>query len=201
HGALTQAFPVGTGRRPYPWWDANARRAFVARFLRTEVLRGVTVYRFRVSVPSVRIDRVAVPASAVDESGSRPIALDWWYRSETDLWVEPASGVIVKGSQIADQWLANRAGKRRLTVATTELEDTPATVASNLRHAGLRRDALRARAIWPILLGPLVGVMVLAVGMVRSAGLARTSAPRSGARRPRPGAGSRHAPATGRAFR
>jgi hypothetical protein len=113
------------------------------------------------------INRVALPAEAIGRSSSADVELDWWYRSVTDLWVEPATGVIVKGSQGADQWLANGEGARRLTVATTSLVDTPKTVAGNLELSAERRNALIARNVWPFVLGPLIAVLLVALDAVR----------------------------------
>ena len=173
-GALVQAFPRHTDRTSYPWWDASAERAFVARFVREESLHGLRLYRFHVSVAPTMINRVAVPPAALGRSGTADVELDWWYRSETDLWVEPATGVIVKGSQQADQWLANSKGSRRLTVATTDLVDTADTVSTNIRRSAEDRSALHAREAWPLVLGPLIAVMLVAVNATREAELART---------------------------
>ena len=173
-GTLVQAFPLGTRTTSYPWWDGTAERAYVARFVGTAGLQGVSLYRFRITVAPVIIDRIELPPEALHRSGSTPVPLDWWYRSDTDLLVEPTSGVIVRGSQVADQWLANKAGARRLTVATTSLTDTSQTVARNLRYAGELRASLDARKVWPWLVGPLLALALVAAGLVRSELSART---------------------------
>jgi hypothetical protein len=174
HGSLAQAFPLGTRQTSYPWWDGTAERSYVARFVGAASLQGIRLYRFRVSVAPIVIDRITLPPEALDRSGSSPVPLDWWYRSQTDLLVEPASGVIVKGSQVADQWLANRAGARRLTVATTSLVDTPQTIDRNLRVASDLRASLIARTVWPVVLGPLLALALVAAVLVRSELSART---------------------------
>ena len=167
-GALVQAFPVGTEKASYPWWDATAERATVARFVGVAQLNGLPVLRFQVAVAPVVIDHVELPPEALHRTGSSPIPLDWWYRSDTTLWVEPVSGVIVKGSQEADQWLANRAGARRLTVATTSLVDTPRTVERNVRYASQLRAPIQARGGWPLVVGPLMALVAVAATLVRS---------------------------------
>ena len=169
HGALTQAFPPNTKATAYPWWDDTADRVETAAFGGTTNLGGISVYRFDVLVPPVAIDHVDVPAKAAGEAGAGPVSLDWWYRSRTDLLVDPVSGIILKGRQVADQWLADATGTRRLTVATTSLTDTPSTVAANMQLAAAARRPIQARSSWPFLLAPLVAVVLLAAAEAREA--------------------------------
>jgi Porin PorA len=167
HGALTQAFPPGTKPASYPWWDETAQRVFPARFAGRATVDGVPVYVFGVRVAPLGIDRVQVPRAAVGSDAAGQVALDWWYASTTRLWVEPDSGVIVRGTQTADQWLADGAGRRRLTVATTTFTDTPATVRANLAVARQIRAEQQARRTWPVAVGPLLALVLLAGLAVR----------------------------------
>jgi hypothetical protein len=121
-------------------------------------------------VPPLIIDRLDLPREAVGETGSGLIRLNWWYRSDTDLLVEPATGMIVEGSQEAHQWLADAAGQPRRTVAVTNLADTPATVARNIKMAEGYRRALDALRLWPVLLGPLVAMGLFAAAAARPHG-------------------------------
>ncbi|HJP65357.1 MAG TPA: porin PorA family protein [Actinomycetota bacterium] len=166
-GALAQAFPPRTKAESYPWWDGTAQRVVMARFAGEAMLDGRHVYRFDVRVPPIAIDRVAVPRAAVGSDVDGQVALDWWYTSTTRLLVEPASGVIVRGTQSADQWLADGSGTRRLTVATTSFTDTPATVRANLAVADRARSLQQARRTWPLVVGPLLAVALLACVAVR----------------------------------
>src|SRR5205823_7489545 len=95
------------------------------------------------------------------------VSLDWWYRSSTDLLVDPPTGIIVDGSQRANQWLADGRGVRRLTVATTRLADDPETVRQHLALAAGYRRALAALRLWPLLVGPLLALALIAVAVVR----------------------------------
>ncbi len=166
-GSLAQTFPIGTRAATYTWWDGTAGRGFPAKFAGETTAGDLTVYRFRVTVPPLIIDRLDLPREAIGEPGSGPIRLNWWYRSDTDLLVEPATGVIVEGSQVAYQWLADVAGRTKRTVAVTDLADTPATVARNIELAVGYRRALDALRLWPVLLGPMVAMVLFAAAGAR----------------------------------
>lgn len=169
-GALAQTFPVGTKAVTYTWWDGTAARGFPAVFDGETMVDDLTVYRFKVTVPPLIIDRLDLPREAVGETGSGLIRLNWWYRSDTDLLVEPSTGMIVEGSQEAHQWLADAAGQPRRTVAVTNLADTPATVARNIEMTEGYRRALDALRLWPVLLGPLVAMGLFAAAAARPHG-------------------------------
>jgi hypothetical protein len=166
-GSLLQTFPIGTERVTYRWWDGTAERVVEAKFDAESVVDDLKVYRFTVTVPPLIIDRLDLPREAVGEEGSGPIRLNWWYRSDTELLVEPATGVIVEGSQVAYQWLSDPAGRLKRTVAVTDLTDTPDTVARNVSMAEGYRRALDAVRLWPVLLGPLVAMGLFAAAAAR----------------------------------
>jgi hypothetical protein len=91
---LTVRFPADTERRDYDLWDTAVRESFPARFVGTERLDGLQVYRFEQEVPEQVIRSVSVPGALVG-SVEDELEAEVVHSSTTTLLVEPLSGVIV----------------------------------------------------------------------------------------------------------
>jgi DUF3068 family protein len=166
-GALTALFPIGTEKRTYSFWDDNAVKAFPIRYMDTTIVDGLSVYRFHQSVPPMQINHLGLPGSAFGEPELGPtLQLSWWYSGETDVWVEPVTGGIVKASQHADQWLEDPDGKRVLTLATIDAGWDGDTVARAVRDATTQRDQLHLLQNTVPVVGPIAGVVLIVVGLL-----------------------------------
>jgi hypothetical protein len=158
-------FPFGTEQRDYEFFDPNARRAFPARFAGVEQLRGVEVYRFEQQIPPTVTMTQDVPGELAGGAAGTTVSADAVYTDRRTLWVEPTTGSIVNGREEIRQVLRGPQGDGVTLLAGT-LDFTPEAVDSNLALAGGGRDqvVLVTRTL-PIALG-VVGVLLLAGGVV-----------------------------------
>jgi Porin PorA len=85
HLGLGYTFGIDTGKRAYPFFDTVAGRAFPMAYRGTSTIEGLLLYRFEQRVPptAVQIQKL-LPAV---------------YGNLRTVWVEPTTGVIVKGSE------------------------------------------------------------------------------------------------------
>ncbi len=95
---LTVAFPADTARRDYDLWDTTVRQPFSARFVGTERLDGLQVYRFEQEVPAQVIRSIPVPGDLVGSSEDE-LPADIVHSSSRALLVEPVSGVVVSSEE------------------------------------------------------------------------------------------------------
>lgn len=95
---LTVRFPSDTEQRDYDLWDTATRQALPARFVDTERLDGLQVYRFEQEVPAQVIRSVPVPGNLVGSSEDELVA-DVVHSGTRSLLVEPVSGVIVSAEE------------------------------------------------------------------------------------------------------
>lgn len=144
HTGLSYTFPIGTGKKTYPLFDTIAGKAFPATFEGTATIGGLTVYRFVSHVPKTAITIQSVlPGS---------------YTGTTTVWVEPTTGVIVKGEQQITQQFPD--GK---PVFDGTLTFTPATVQDQASFADDQLGKIHIVRWWLPLGLAVVGVALLAV--------------------------------------
>ncbi|WAX57777.1 DUF3068 domain-containing protein [Jatrophihabitans cynanchi] len=85
HTGLDYTFPIDTAKRTYSLFDTIAGKAFPAKYEGSQTLHGLTVYRFVQQIPDTPIKiQSLIPGI---------------YSGTTTVWVEPTTGVIVKGAQ------------------------------------------------------------------------------------------------------
>jgi hypothetical protein len=190
-GSLTLTFPLGATKQNYPWWDTTAKRAFPMVYQGTQVVDGLTVYHFHQTIDPLIINHLTLPGKVIGNPDEASVRLDWWYRADTDVLVEPVTGAVVKGGQQADQWLADSTGARKLTVATTDFTQDDATVKTQADYIRGKLQQLQLAQLYLPLYGPVIGLVLLVAGLFLLGTFGRT--PRSAA-----GAGTREpVPATG----
>lgn len=154
HEGLGYTFPIGTEKKSYPFFDTIAGKAFPARFVGTDTLEGLDVYRFEQQVPTTDIKiQGLLPGS---------------YEGGTTFWVEPTTGVIVKGSQrIVEKFASNGA-----TVFDGTLTFTDKTVKKQADFANSQLTKIGLIRNWiPLALGviglALIGWAVLVLARRR----------------------------------
>jgi hypothetical protein len=173
-GDLTLLMPIGVQPRTYrAFWDSTAKRAFPLVYGDTERLQGLSVYRYHQHVATLRIGTLTLPGKVFGEPSVPSEQLDWMYTAETDVWAEPTTGAIVKASQSADQWLQDAAGVRKLTIATTDVTQTADTTRRIVDLVSSQRGRLELAERWIPQFGPIVGLALIAVGLVLAGGVAR----------------------------
>src|SRR5829696_161873 len=148
HTGISYKFPFGTEKRDYTWWEPNSRQAYPARYVAEEKVQDLTTYKFIQEVPGQELLR----------SGATV-----WFQTTRTVWVEPRSGVIVKGSEQASSSLNNQSGPTIVQFDVTFNEETQQS------QADLAQDAItsiRWVTLWIPLLGLILGLILLIAGVV-----------------------------------
>ena len=95
HEGLSYKFPIDTKKKSYLFFDTVVGKAFPMNYVDTEKLEGLTVYKF------------------VQKIVNQPVytnhVLPSTYTNTRTVWIEPTTGVIVKGSEDLTQTLTGRA--------------------------------------------------------------------------------------------
>jgi DUF3068 family protein len=175
-GSLTLLMPIGVERKSYLFWDVTAKRAFPMEYEATTEESGMTVYHFHQQVSPMQINHLELPGDVVGRPKRASVRLSWWYRADTDIWAEPITGGIVKARQRADQWLEDSRGVRKLTIATTDVVQTPTTVRALANQARSRLTRLRMLEFWLPVVGPAAGLVLIGLGFLLLGGMARPGA-------------------------
>ena len=159
HQGLTLKFPFDTEKTTYQFWDGPAQRALPAAFTRTETLNGVGVYRFEQRIGPLDVGDQEIPGTLAGEPDTPSVQTNIVYTNLKTLWVEPATGIIVKAQQDATQVLETPGGEQVLTLIDAVLTYDEATVERNADDAASGANRLR-------LLGAVLPIAALVLGMI-----------------------------------
>jgi hypothetical protein len=167
HVGLGYTFPLETERRTYGVFDTVARRDFPARFMGTETVAGLRVYRFlKDSVPA-QIGTQDVPGTLIGRPSQRSVTAARWYSDQVTFWVEPVTGVIVRGEERQTQTLRGSDDTDAVTLLDADFVFDDSTVA---RQAALASDG-RGRIRMLTLIGPIVfglaGLGLVVIGLLQ----------------------------------
>ncbi|MFC0030610.1 DUF3068 domain-containing protein [Micromonospora chaiyaphumensis] len=164
HEGLTYTFPFGTEKKTYQYFDNTARKSYPAEYVSTEKLQGLTVYKFEMTIEPVKISEIDVPGHLVG-STQPTVTAGRFYANTRTLWVEPDSGVIVKGQEKQLQTLRDETGADKIKIIDATLvftEDTQKQQAKAAKDA--RGQIALLTTVVPIVLG-LVGLALLLLGL------------------------------------
>ena len=171
HQGLTLKFPFDTRKTTYQFWDGPAQRALPAAFTREEQLNGLTVYRFEQRIDRLDVGDQEIPGTLAGDPDTPSVQTNIVYSNTKTLWVEPATGTIVKAQQDATQVLETQGGEQVLTLLDATLTYDEATVDANADDAASGANSLR-------LFGTILPLAALALGLVAlAAGLVLLRAP------------------------
>ena len=143
HEGVGYTFPLNTKKQTYRMWDAIAQRAADAKFQGTDKLEGLTVYKFDSKVPEtdVKVQKI----------------IQAKYASDTTVYVEPKTGVILKGVQHITYAALGQ------TALDTTLTFTDDTVKSQADFAKDQRNKIVLIQRWIPLILLVVGVVLILI--------------------------------------
>jgi hypothetical protein len=163
HKGLSYEFPIDTEKKSYPFFDTVVGDAFPMDYVDTEKLEGLTVYKFVQKVVN----------QPVYTNGVLPSL----YSNTRTVWVEPTTGVIIKGQEELTQTLTGLASLdpnsalrdpalQNVLALHGTLTFTPATVHNQGLLAKDYLPKVHLARTWLPLIALIVGVLALAGGIL-----------------------------------
>lgn len=173
---LNFKFPFHTEKRTYPWYDSGVGKPVDAKFDGEEKLQGLSVYRFKQSVPPTDVDGRDVPGSLIDKP-EPTVSVRLYYQAEKTLWVEPDTGALIKVRQSVKQELrtSDQNAGNGTAVFDGTLELNKKTVDNNVRVAEDNKSKLWLLTGLPVILWIAGGVLLTAGIVLLLAGRRRTA--------------------------
>jgi hypothetical protein len=168
HRGLSYKFPFGSEKTSYPFFDTTAKVARPMKYQDSEKIQGLTVYRYQMQVGPVQIGELEVPGDLVG-SDEPAVTAPRFYDNTRTVWVEPLSGVIVKGQEKQHQVLRDAAGADALTLIQVTLTFDERT---QKQQGDLAKDA-RSKAALVGTWVPLICLLLAIVFGILAAVLAR----------------------------
>jgi hypothetical protein len=156
-------FPFGTQQKAYPFWDSVIRDAPEARYAGTEQLKGLAVYKFVQDIPDRTVGTQEKLPGTLFGSDQASVTAQIRYANVRTLWVEPETGVIIKGQEEQRRRFAFNGVEVPVLVGTVAYND--ATVSANVDEQASNAAALAAlRTLFPWLLAAL-GLIAAVIGL------------------------------------
>jgi Porin PorA len=163
HTGLTFKFPFNTEKRTYQFWDTTARRAFPATYAGSERIQGLRVYRFEQRFNNVPLDRLEVSGAQAHQPNLATVPATIMYSDVKTIWVEPRTGIIIKGAEDVTQILQTDTGVPVLTAFRGSLSYDQSTISGNVDDAEEAIGQLRLIQ-WTLPIAGLVLGVLLIVG-------------------------------------
>ncbi|MEO3871203.1 DUF3068 domain-containing protein [Nonomuraea sp. B12E4] len=160
-------FPFDVRKQTYKVFNATARKAFGATFVREDTVNGLPVYVFEQDVPPTRTETRALPARVLGIAGATgDVRVDRWYDGKTTFWVEPVTGFPVRQEMRRHEVLKTQDGVERSAAFVGTAKMTERTVGELVRKAEESKDRIGLlRDTIPLVL-LAVGVVLVLVGVV-----------------------------------
>jgi Porin PorA len=176
HEGLSYKFPIDTKKKTYSYFDTVVGKAFPMKYAAKEKLEGLTVYKF--------------VQTMVDQPVYTNNTFPSTYTNTRTVWVEPTTGVIVKGQEQLKQVLTGREsldpnsavtepGLADVVALQGTLAFNPDTVRLQAQLAKDNLPKIHLVRLWLPLISLIAGVLALGASVL----LLR--APRSGGGRRR----------------
>jgi hypothetical protein len=150
HQGLQNKFPFDVEKKTYPYWDDTVNQVVDAKYVGTEEIDGVEVYKFNAVISDA-------PYEVTD-------GVQGTYSKDTTIWVEPVTGAFVNLSYHMEQ--TTDAGDNFITL---DLAYTDDEVADSLSDAKANRDKINLIRNTVPLIGFIAGIPLLIVGLVLTA--------------------------------
>ncbi len=164
-GTISYKFPFDTQQQTYSYFDTTTRQGWPAEFQGTEEVAGLETYHFTQVVDPTPIGEVEVPGALLRQP-VQSVTLDRVFSTTREFWVEPETGIIVRGAEQPQQVLQFAPANVEIPAFSAELEFDDATVDARADDARDAKDSITAvRDTWP-LIGAIAGVVLLILGLL-----------------------------------
>jgi hypothetical protein len=172
HQGLFFKFPFAVQKKTYQWWDGDLGKATNIEFVREETLEGVRTFVFRQTIPKTSTATREVPKALFGDTASDNVTATVNYGNVRTLWIEPNTGVLIKGQEEVEKSLTTDTYPELFTTKGT-IGYSDATVKKNAEDWGSKGRILGFvnGGLTPI--GIIVGVLLLAVGLFLNFGAGR----------------------------
>ena len=163
HEGLFFKFPFDVQRKTYSFWDGDLKRAEPIAYKGMDKLDGVTVYRFQQKLgPEVVRQQTGLPGDLFGTT--QPVDADLVYENTRTLWIEPNTGVIIKGEEQQNKRF-EAAGLPSVPVTVGTIGYSADTVRKNADDWGTKGQLLKALRTTIPVVGIVLGLLLLGLGL------------------------------------
>ncbi len=156
--------PFDAQKQTYKFWDGSLKTSTALRYQDTSSIEGLQVYRYEQVIAPTKVSTLVAPASffGIDKPGN--VNLDEIYANTRTLWVEPETGVIIRGQE-AQYVVARYQGKQVGTLVDATVGYTNKTITDNVDEYGPLATQLKLLRFWLPVVATALGAVLILVGI------------------------------------
>ena len=149
HVGLSYKWPFHAKKQTYKFFDPISKQAPDARFIGTEKIGGLNLYKYQADINNVDLP--------VDNAQKIPGK----YSDTRIVWVDPVTGVIVKGTEHQVRTFADGAPAADITLTFNKT-----AVDYQLKQAKDGRNKINLLTVWLPLIALVLGIVFLVAGVL-----------------------------------
>jgi hypothetical protein len=157
-------FGFDVQKKNYLYFDRTINKATPMVFTDVETIAGVETYKFVQTIAPTRIGTLEVPGNLVGSVAASVDAPEYYANIRT-VWVEPTTGVIVKGSEQQKQTLRDVDGNDKLSLIEATLTFTDANVKASADASSSAASQLKLIKNTIPIVGLVLGLVLLVLGL------------------------------------
>lgn len=157
--------PFQTQKKTYQFWDGSLKDATDLKYEATEAIKGLTVYRFKQVIEPTDVGDINAPASIFGIDATGDVQLDRIYSNTRTLWIEPETGVIIRGEEDQDT-VAEYQGEEVATLTDVVIGYSPETISDNVETYSPLATQLKIVWFWLPLFGTILGLVIVLAGVL-----------------------------------
>jgi hypothetical protein len=165
-------FGFGTEQKTYGFFDGTLNKSLPMDFKEVDNILGLEVYKFVQTIPPTQFGTLDVPGSLVG-STEPDVKAPEFYSNVRTVWVEPVTGVVVKGQEQQKQTLRSSDGTDKLILIEATIAFTDANTADSVRVAKDGKSQLVLVQTTIPIVGLVLGLILLALGLWLALGAPR----------------------------
>jgi Porin PorA len=169
-------FGFDVQKKTYLYFDRTINKATAMDFKDVETIDGVQTYKFVQTIAPTRIGTLEVPGNLVGSVAASVDAPEFYGNIRT-VWVEPVTGVIVKGSEQQKETLRDVDGNDKVTLIEATITFTDANIKASADAASSAASQLGLIKTTIPLVGLVLGIILLVLGFVLVLGRRRDPVP------------------------
>lgn len=147
HEGMAYKFPIDTEKKTYQFFSPDLAKAFPAKYVGEDTIRGLKVYKFEC------------------KTGSNPYKVqgtfDGHYTDTRTVWVEPRTGAILNGEEHQIQTILDKRTNKTITALDARFKFTKGAIDYQSNFAQGKIDDLKLAQVWGPIIAGVVGVLAL----------------------------------------
>jgi Porin PorA len=165
HSGLSYKFPFDTKKQTYQWWDPNSSASYPAEYKGEETVQGLKTYKFVELIAAHQILTQDTPGSLLG-SPQPSVQAPVFYQNTRTVWVEPRTGVIIKGMEENKTTIRDAAGQDKITVLQATFTFDDPTQRDQVKLANDAITKINTGKLYGPIGGLVLGLILIVAGAI-----------------------------------